>query len=70
MKEINSKTIRKLLSLATSDKNVSEMYGVNMSSINRKIYGFEVEGIVVGCLGIFGSKRERYWQQNDRIRFS
>ena len=56
MKEINSKniplTIRKLLSLATSDKNVNEMYGVYMSSINRKIYGFEVEGIIVGCIGI------------------
>jgi N-acetylglutamate synthase-like GNAT family acetyltransferase len=54
MKEINAKTIqssiRKLLSFATS--KVEQEYDQYLSSSNRKLYSFEVEGEIVGCIGI------------------
>ncbi|HZH61137.1 MAG TPA: GNAT family N-acetyltransferase [Metabacillus sp.] len=56
MKEVNSKTIhpsiRKLLSFATSDFKVDQEYEKYLKSLNRKLYSFELEGEIVGCVGI------------------
>jgi len=56
MKEVNSRTIhpaiRKLLSFATSEFNVDQEYERYLKSLNRKLYSFEVEGVLVGCIGI------------------
>ncbi|MBS4176985.1 GNAT family N-acetyltransferase [Lederbergia citrea] len=56
MKEVNSKTIdpaiRKLLSFATSDVKVDQEYERYLKSLNRKLYSFELEGVLVGCIGI------------------
>jgi ribosomal protein S18 acetylase RimI-like enzyme len=56
MKEVISKTIhpsiRKLLSFATSDLKVDQEYEKYLKSLNRKLYSFELEGEIVGCIGI------------------
>ncbi|WP_090914585.1 MULTISPECIES: GNAT family N-acetyltransferase [unclassified Bacillus (in: firmicutes)] len=56
MKEVNSKTIhpsiRKLLSFATSDFKVEQEYGKYSKLLNRKLYSLELEGEIVGCIGI------------------
>ncbi|WP_242066385.1 hypothetical protein [Brevibacillus laterosporus] len=56
MKEVNSNTIhpsiRKLLSFATSDFKVEQEYGKYLKLLNRKLYSFELEGEIVGCIGI------------------
>ena len=56
MKEVNSETIhptiRKLLSFATSDFKVDQEYESYLVSLNRQLYGFELEGETVGCIGI------------------
>ncbi|MFC5465001.1 GNAT family N-acetyltransferase [Lederbergia graminis] len=56
MKEVNSKTIhpaiQKLLSFATSEFKVNQEYERYLKSLNRKLYSFEVEGVLVGCIGI------------------
>ena len=56
MKEVNSAiihpTIRKLLSLAIWDVKVDQEYENYLKSLNRQLYGFELEGEFVGCVGI------------------
>ena len=56
MKIINSKTIqpsvRKLLSFATSDFKVDLEYQIYLKSQNRKLFGFERQGQISGCIGI------------------
>ena len=56
MKEVNSEiihpTIRKLLSFATSDVKVDQEYENYLKSFNRQLFGFELEGEFVGCIGI------------------
>ncbi|QWG42255.1 N-acetyltransferase [Bacillus mycoides] len=56
MKEVNSNTIhpsiRKLLSFATSDFKVEKEYEKYLKLLNRKLYSFELEGEIVGCMGI------------------
>lgn len=56
MKEVNSETIhptiRKLLSFATSDFKVDQEYENYLKTLNRQLYGFELEGEIVGCIGI------------------
>mgnify|MGYP003491316417 FL=1 len=56
MKEVNSETIppsiRKLLSFATSEIKVDQEYENYLKSLNRQLYSFELEGEIVGCIGI------------------
>lgn len=56
MKEIISKTIdpiiNALLSYATSREKISREYEIYIQSLNRKLYVFELEGLMVGCIGI------------------
>ena len=56
MKEVNSETIppsiRKLLSFATSEIKVDQEYENYLNSLNRQLYSFELEGEIVGCIGI------------------
>jgi N-acetylglutamate synthase-like GNAT family acetyltransferase len=56
MKEINSKiihpSIRRLLSYATSEDKIDQEYEKYIQSLKRKLYGFEFEGEIVGCIGI------------------
>lgn len=56
MKEVNLNTIhpsiRKLLSFATSDFKVEKEYEKYLKLLNRKLYSFELEGEIVGCMGI------------------
>jgi N-acetylglutamate synthase-like GNAT family acetyltransferase len=56
MKEINSKTIhpaiRELLSYSTSEDRIEAEYEKYIESLNRKIYGLELKGVIVGCIGI------------------
>jgi len=47
-----SPTIRKLLSFATSDKKVQQEYDKYILLSNRTLYSYEVEGEIVGCIGI------------------
>ncbi|MBU7595841.1 GNAT family N-acetyltransferase (plasmid) [Metabacillus halosaccharovorans] len=56
MKIINSKTIhpsvRELLSFATSDFKVDLEYQMYLKSLNRKLYCFELQEEIIGCIGI------------------
>jgi ribosomal protein S18 acetylase RimI-like enzyme len=56
MKKINTKTIhpsvRELLSFATSDFKVDQEYEKYLKSLNRELFGFELQGEFVGCIGI------------------
>ncbi|MFJ8090658.1 GNAT family N-acetyltransferase [Lysinibacillus sp. NPDC095746] len=56
MKEIKSTSIqpnvRELLSFATSEKNVEKEYKLYIQSPVRKLYGYDLESEVVGCIGI------------------
>lgn len=56
MKIINSKTIhpsvRELLSFATLDFKVDLEYQMYLKSLNRKLYCFELQEEIVGCIGI------------------
>ncbi|MDN9012761.1 GNAT family N-acetyltransferase [Brevibacillus laterosporus] len=56
MKEVRSETIhpsvRKLLSFATSEFKVGQEYQKYLELLNRKLYSFELEGEIVGCIGI------------------
>jgi N-acetylglutamate synthase-like GNAT family acetyltransferase len=56
MKKINTKkihpSIRKLLSFATSDFKVDLEYEKYLKSLNRKLFGIELQGEFVGCTGI------------------
>ncbi|MGE7925793.1 GNAT family N-acetyltransferase [Viridibacillus arvi] len=56
MKEIKSTSIqpnvKELLSFATSEKNVEKEYGLYMQSPVRKLYGYDLESEVAGCIGI------------------
>ncbi|WP_375200344.1 GNAT family N-acetyltransferase [Bacillus sp. RS11] len=47
-----SPIIRKLLSFATSDEKVLQVYEKYILLSNRTLYSFEVEGETVGCIGI------------------
>lgn len=47
-----SPAIRKLLSFATSHKKVQQEYEKYILLSNRTLYCFEVEGEIVGCIGI------------------
>ncbi|MGE7914625.1 GNAT family N-acetyltransferase [Lysinibacillus xylanilyticus] len=47
-----SPIIRKLLSFATSDEKVLQEYEKYLLLSNRTLYSFEVEGEIVGCIGI------------------
>lgn len=47
-----SPAIRKLLSFATSDKKVQQEYEKYILLSNRTLYSFEIEGEIVGCIGI------------------
>ncbi|MEX3747344.1 GNAT family N-acetyltransferase [Lysinibacillus xylanilyticus] len=47
-----SPAIRKLLSFATSHKKVQQEYEKYILLSNRTLYSFEVEGEIVGCIGI------------------
>lgn len=63
MKEIKSTSIqpkvRELLSFATSEKNVEKEYDLYMQSPGRKLYKYDLETEVAGCIGIelLGPKR-------------
>lgn len=63
MKKINvnptQADIRKLLSLATLDKNIEHEYGLYMQSPVRELQGCYLKEDVIGCIGIefSGSKR-------------
>ena len=56
MKEVYTKdihpSIRKLLSFATSELKVDREYDTYMKFTNRKLFGYELNGIFVGCIGI------------------
>lgn len=56
MIEILSKSIhlsvRELLAFATSEERVEMDYRQYQQSANRKLYGYELEGQVIGCIGI------------------
>ncbi|TQR29130.1 N-acetyltransferase [Lysinibacillus sphaericus] len=56
MKEIKSTSIqpnvKELLSFATSEKNVEKEYELYMQSPVRKLYGYDLESEVAGCIGI------------------
>ncbi|MGE7930495.1 GNAT family N-acetyltransferase [Lysinibacillus xylanilyticus] len=56
MKEIKSTSIqsnvRELLSFATSEKNVEKEYELYMQSPVRKLYRYDLESEVAGCIGI------------------
>ncbi|MCR8987222.1 hypothetical protein NW801_19655 [Brevibacillus laterosporus] len=56
MKEVHTETIhpsiRKLLSFATSEFKVGQEYRKYLELLNRKLYSFELEGEIVGCIGI------------------
>ncbi|MGM7681328.1 GNAT family N-acetyltransferase [Cytobacillus sp. Hm23] len=62
MKEINSNiiqpSIRELLSYATSIENVDREYELYFLSPVRRLYGYDFEDNVIGCIGIefLGSK--------------
>lgn len=49
----------KLLSFATSEKNIKQEYKSYMELPSRKIYSFNLDGEIVGCIGIelLGQKR-------------
>lgn len=47
-----SPIIRKLLSLATSDKKVEQEYEKYILLSNRTLYSVEFEGEIAGCIGI------------------
>lgn len=47
-----SPIIGKLLSFATSDEKVLQEYEKYILLSNRTLYSFEVEGEIVGCIGI------------------
>ncbi|MDX8365580.1 GNAT family N-acetyltransferase [Cytobacillus sp. IB215665] len=63
MKEINSNIIqpsmKELLSFATSVKNVEREYELYIHSPVRRLYGYDFEDNVIGCIGIelLSSKR-------------
>lgn len=56
MKQINTETIhptiRELLSFATSDFRIDQEYEKYLQLLNRKLFGFELEGEFVGCIGV------------------
>ena len=56
MKEMTSASIqpnlRKLLSFATSERNVEREYELYIQSPVRELYGYDFEDDVVGCIGI------------------
>ncbi|MGM0877974.1 MAG: GNAT family N-acetyltransferase [Bacillota bacterium] len=56
MKEIVTKTISKsikeLLSFATSEDKIEQEYRKYIQSQNRKLYAVDFEGEIVGCIGI------------------
>ncbi|KAB7672251.1 GNAT family N-acetyltransferase [Bacillus sp. B1-b2] len=56
MKIINSKTIqpsvRELLLFVTSDIKVDFEYQIYLKPLNRKLFGFELQGEIIGCIGI------------------
>ncbi|UOR13642.1 GNAT family N-acetyltransferase [Halobacillus amylolyticus] len=56
MKKIDSMTIhpkiRELLSHATSEKRIEQEYEKYIQSTNRKLYVIELNGVIVGCIGI------------------
>ncbi|MBU7592849.1 GNAT family N-acetyltransferase [Metabacillus halosaccharovorans] len=53
---INSKIIhpfvRELLAIATSDFKVDLEYQIYLNSFNRELFGFELQGEIIGCIGI------------------
>lgn len=55
MKIINSKTIqpsvRELLSFVTSSIKVDFEYQIYLKPLNRKLFGFELQGEIIGCIG-------------------
>lgn len=63
MKEIKSPSIdaniRKILSFATSERNVEKEYESYIQSPLRALYGYHLGNIIVGCIGIefLGSNR-------------
>lgn len=63
MKEIKSPSIdsniRELLTFATSEKNVEREYELYIHSPLRELFGYDLENVVVGCIGIefLGSNR-------------
>ena len=63
MKEIKSTSIqpnvREFLSFATSEKNVEKEYELYIQSPVRKLYGYDLENEVVGCIGIEFSSPKR-----------
>lgn len=56
MKEINSiridPAIKRLLAYATSEEKVDEEYNKYICSPNQKLYSAEVNGEIVGCIGV------------------
>lgn len=56
MKEISSQAIhpslRKLLSYATSERNIELEYRQYIQTSNRKLFVLEISGKLIGCLGI------------------
>lgn len=56
MKEIKSTSIqpnvREFLSFATSEKNVEKEYELYIQSPVRKLYGYDLESEVAGCIGL------------------
>lgn len=63
MKEIKSTSIqpnvKELLSFATSEKNVEKEYELYMQSPVRKLYGYDLESEVAGCIEIEFLSRKR-----------
>lgn len=56
MIEIQSKSIhpsvRELLAFATSEDRVETEYVQHQQSANRKLYGYELYGQMIGCIGL------------------
>ena len=56
MKEIKSPSIdsniKELLSFATSEKNVEREYELYIHSPFQHLFGYDLENVVVGCIGI------------------
>ncbi|USK36368.1 GNAT family N-acetyltransferase [Bacillus sp. F19] len=44
--------MRRLLSYATSEHKVDQEYEKYIQSLKRRLYGFELKGEIVGCIGI------------------
>ncbi|GGH81123.1 ribosomal protein S18 acetylase RimI-like enzyme [Pullulanibacillus pueri] len=63
MEELNSSKISpsvfKLLSFATSEKNINEEYRMYIKLPTRKLYGYFLDSEIVGCIGfeLLGQKR-------------